>query len=104
MIHYKKKTCVRDVVDKVACDLCEKEYDGLNIEEEDPDDSQYAHFYKNMVEMVYKEGRNYSCYECWENEGQKISIEICPDCFKDVVMPFLESKGLKKKWEQFDLW
>lgn len=35
-------------------------------------------------------------------QGTKISYDICPDCFKEKLIPWLESQGAKTNVEEWD--
>ena len=40
----------------------------------------------------------------WPEGGSGLEIEydICPVCFKEKIIPFLESLGAKQKWREWD--
>lgn len=34
--------------------------------------------------------------------GEKIEYDLCDECFKSKLMPWLEKKGAKREWEDWD--
>lgn len=96
MKHYKEitETITRQIEDKVICDLCKKEGKFGSWEE--------SRFEINETEIsikiTQKEGYSYpDCGRC-----DKYEIDLCPDCFKNVLVPFLESKGADIRQECLD--
>jgi hypothetical protein len=82
------------VLTKTTCDLCGAEAKkGLW-------DSSIYEVNETVVEVTVrqKEGETYP-EEGW---GTDYKVDICPKCFKDKLIPWLESQGCKaerKEWE-----
>lgn len=77
----------KEILNKITCDICNSE-----IITEDKD-----RFSNNEINVSCKIGRCYpdDCY------GDKISFDICPDCFKNKLIPFLNSlgaEGTEESW------
>ncbi len=82
MIIYEDKTYTTRVVELIRCDCCGKESKyrwatgGFDIEE---------------VCIKYESGKHYP-----EGRFTKIiEADICPECFKDIIIPTLEKVGVK---------
>lgn len=84
---YEKRKVEYEVnsLDKVICDICKTVKPGEHARNWDKDQP----FKVNEVEMVYEEGQNYPT----GGDITTIKYDICPYCFKDKVMPYLESLG-----------
>lgn len=80
--HKEKITRNETVIDVILCDICKKEFPGghwLN----DP--------YKNIeTEVHYKD---YASYPDDYFTNEEIVFDICPDCFKNRLVPWLKSQG-----------
>lgn len=103
--HRKKTIPARETTEiaSVTCDVCGKKGDRLwnapyNFEdEEDWDDSSTYSFECVAVRMA--EGASYP------EGGQAYELtryDICPDCFKGKVMPFLAELGAQPSSEEVD--
>ena len=96
MRKYEKKpeTVERKRLVETTCDLC-----GAIAKSGDWGSSSYE---VNEVEIEVtvrqKDGRSYP-QDGW---GTKYEVDMCPNCFKDKLIPWLESQGCKaerKEWE-----
>jgi hypothetical protein len=90
----KKYVTERDELVEVSCDLC-----GLIATDSDWDSSTYAVKETEVeVRIRQKDGKSYPDGG-W---GTEYTADICPDCFKNKLIPWLESQGCKaerKEWE-----
>lgn len=74
----------------VKCDICGKTSSRDNWALDD--------YEINEVTVKIKQGEIYDGY----GDGKEMEIDICPDCFKNKLIPFIESFGTKmeyKNWE-----
>ena len=79
-----------EVITAVTCDLCgRKGRDG---------DWAKSLFDVEDVEISYESGYRYP--ECGSTEV--ISYDICPDCFKNKLMPWLKSQGADPEIKDVD--
>lgn len=97
MRHYITKTePVRaiSVLDHTTCDLC-----GKTTKQGDWESSSYE-IDETEIEVIVrqKEGSNFP--EC--GSGTKYIVDICPQCFKEKLIPWLESQGCTAKMEDWD--
>lgn len=83
-----------NVLVETCCDLC-----GKIAKNGDWDSSTYMiNETEISVSIHNKEGTTYPDAG-W---GTKINVDICPDCFKNVLVPFLNEKGANiqlTEWE-----
>lgn len=84
-------------LDKRTCDLCGKEsdserYDNWNGGSYDVDETEIS------IKIKQKEGSSYP----EGGSGQEYDIDLCPDCFKKKLIPWLLSQGAKIKPEEWD--
>lgn len=90
---YKKQIVpetTKDVVDQFVCDMC-----GANIpSDEEREDFEYAEPIK-----ICKGYRS-----PWEYSGNRESVwvDLCLNCFKSKLLPWLESQGCKLNREDVD--
>jgi uncharacterized protein (DUF2225 family) len=97
MRKYTKKPRVieeREVLSEVSCDLCGKvgRYGDWESSNWEVAESEIE------IEVRYKDGASYPD----GGSGQKYNVDICPECFKDKLIPWLESQGCKAKFEDWD--
>lgn len=84
----------RQVVDKVICDLCGKQgalgtWESSSYEVEETE---------IQIKVRQKDGESYP-ETGW---GTEYNVDMCPDCFKDKLIPWLESQGCtaeRKDWD-----
>ena len=75
----------KSFVYKVTCDLCRK-------------DIKSESYRTDEVMIYYREGSSYP----EGGHGTETKVDICGECFKEVLVPWLESKGAKpevREWE-----
>jgi len=83
----------RLVLDEVACDLC-----GKVGKDGDWETSAWGVAESEIeIEVRYKDGSSYP----EGGSGQKYNVDICPDCFREKLIPWLESQGCKAKFEDW---
>lgn len=71
---------------KTMCDLCGKDVeDGIDVYE------------TNEVSISHRKGSQYP----EGSNGNQISPDICPDCWCNIILPFLREKGLKTEYVQY---
>ena len=88
----------QQVFSEGSCDICGKvstEYDSFNS---CFNWSEESYYHKKMVQIFLENRYNYID----SGSSQKEFFEICPDCFENKVVPFLESLGAKKYTEERD--
>lgn len=77
-------------LDKVVCDLCKKE------------GTEYSSYTNNwstdeekvdLVTIKYEDGWNWSKDNGGNEDGNVYYFDICNDCFKSKLQPYLESLG-----------
>lgn len=97
MKKYEKKIIPQkeiEVVSGISCDLCGKE--GF---QEGWQESYYSTEETEIsVSVRQKEGRNYPDGGWFE----EVNIDICPQCFKNTLIPFLKEKGVKIEKNEVD--
>jgi hypothetical protein len=70
-----------DVVDFIACDVCNKKIETTKK------------FEINEVEIKHRKGNNFP----EEGSGTEISFDICENCFNEKVVPFLKGIGCEPR-------
>jgi len=93
------KTTTTTVLDELSCDICGKvadgnEWEGTSVWDYTMDETEV----RVRVTVRQKEGTIFP----EGGDGTAYEIDICPDCFKTVLVPFLRSKGAvieETKWE-----
>lgn len=90
----KTETVERTTLVKTTCDLCGKEATRGGGE------SSFYEVNETEVEVTVrqKDGRSYPD----NGSGTKVNFDICPDCFKNKLIPFLESQGAKVERTEWD--
>lgn len=83
MKKYRQKQITKDVtiLDKTICDMCKKEINGG-----DWADGMYD---IDETNISYRTGKNYP----EGGFGEKYRIDLCPECFKNKLIPFIEEEG-----------
>jgi len=76
----------KKVIDKICCDLCGRE--GVK----DGWESGYYEVNETEVEVTVhqREGKAYPDGDCW---GTEYIIDMCPECFKNKLVPWIISQG-----------
>ena len=83
----------RQVLDEISCDLC-----GKTGKDEAWESSVWEVAESEIeIEVRYKYGSSYP----EGGSGKKYNVDICPDCFKTKLIPWLESQGCKAKFEDW---
>ena len=90
----KQITSNQKVFDKMVCDLCGTESEQSHWGE------SYCESDEIEVSVVVKrrEGFNYP----YGGHGTEIDLDICPKCFKEKLIPFLQEQGAnieEKDWD-----
>lgn len=80
--------------DKILCDLCGKQGIGDSWE------SGYYECNETEVEVTIhqKDGHTYQ----GGGDGYQYTVDLCPDCFKDRLIPWLNSQGANLKPVEWD--
>ena len=76
-----------DRLEKIICDVCKAETTN-EWKSRDTDEVK--------IEISMREGTIYRMtdgYDYNEGEGTKTHIDLCPDCFKSKLIPWIESQG-----------
>jgi hypothetical protein len=89
---YQKKQVTREetYLVEMKCDLCS----GTSRN----DDWTTGSYEVNETQIRWKEGDSYP----EGGSGTEIEVDICPECFKTKLIPWLESQGAairKKEWD-----
>ena len=82
------------IVEKRTCDLCGK--DGANAWNAGSYDIGETEI---TVKIHQKEGEDYGEYG---GSGTEYDIDLCPECFKNELVPWLKSQGAdiqEKEWD-----
>ena len=74
------------VVDKTVCDLCKMEI---------PNEGRFV---VDEVTVQYKTGNSYP----EGGSGETLSVDLCPRCFEERLIPWLESQGAKPETIEWD--
>lgn len=85
----------REYIHSVACDICQKTRTASGVEDVDPN-SWAGGFQVNTTTIEREFGESYP-------ESRNVvtkTCDICPTCFETVLVPFLESKGVKMREER----
>lgn len=78
----------------VSCDLC-----GYKAKDHNWNSSSYTiNETEIKITMYQKDGESYPEGGC----GTEYNVDICPKCFKDKLIPWLESQGCKAKIIEWD--
>ncbi len=82
-----------DRVTHVSCDLCGKKQEVLSYYggDVDWDEEIISYDFARTSTMELCEGSNYSEGQ----SGDRIRYHVCPKCFKDKLVPWMESQGVK---------
>lgn len=88
-----------EVVDKTVCDMCSRQTKGDSWEQ-----STWYINYTNIglaitTEISAERRKSYG----WDGgEGEKVVVDLCPWCFKDKLIPWLRSQGVKVEIQEID--
>ena len=87
-------TTEKQILDEMSCDLCGKvgKDGGWESSSWEVAESEIE------IEVRHKDGSSYP----ESGYGQKYNVDICPDCFKGRLIPWLKSQGCKTKFEEWD--
>ena len=85
-----KSEVERSVLEVMKCDLCGRKSNG---EDWSPGGYRMAE-----VEVKLKEGTNYP----EGGFGTLYDVDICPDCFRDKLIPWLQSQGAAVRETEWD--
>lgn len=90
---------VEDRLVKKRCDLCRRETDRIGLNESSWTNSG---FHINATTILVKITQNKGTDYPEGGSGTKYDIDLCPDCFKDKLIPWLRSQGAvieKLEWD-----
>lgn len=89
--------CTKKVFDQILCDLCKKP--GTAPSEWS---TSYSSYEVNETELTVtvrqKEGYNFP----EGGDGTEYVIDLCPDCFKNRLVPWFKSQGAEIKEKDWD--
>jgi len=88
---YKRQECV-----KRECDLCGK----VSLGDEREWDRVSWEVNQTIISIKIEQREGYSYPE--GGSGELYNIDLCPNCFKYKLVPFLISQGAKIKQEEWD--
>jgi len=92
---HKTVQCEREVIDKQTCDLCGEEarfpgdWKGSGMWEVKETEIS--------VRIRHKEGTEYPD----GGSGTELHVDMCPNCFKNKLIPWLNSQGAKLRQEEW---
>lgn len=96
---FKDHTTTTKALQEMKCDMCGKTSDRSDWIVTEPD----SYPSERMVETIIKindTSRTY-CAD-YGGDSKNASIDLCPDCFRQKLIPFLESQGVKIHVEEYD--
>jgi hypothetical protein len=93
---YEEKIYKRQEVVKRECDLCGK----VSFGDEREWDRGSWDVNCTIISIKIEQREGYSYPE--GGSGELYNIDLCPNCFKDKLIPFLISQGAKIKQEDWD--
>ena len=91
IIDRKEEVKIREI-SVTVCDSCGKETDSFH---------EWFHhsYYQEIITIKHKEGEDYFS----NGSGTEIEFDICPDCWKNIVLPFMnEITHNKVKYKEWD--
>lgn len=94
-----KHTCFHIKINKIICDICKKEFKGdkskwIPLEQ----GSIYSNYNTEETSVSFKYGNEYP----EGGSGYIIKYNICPYCFMNKLVPWLESQGAAIVEEEYD--
>ena len=92
---YKTKTITEEkiIFDKLVCDICKRESNHRSWASGfDVDETEVKVSIKHRTGESYPEGG-------W---GDKIEVDICPECFDNKLIPWLRSEGVEIEETEWD--
>jgi hypothetical protein len=84
-------TETKQVFKYVQCDIC-------GSQATDNDNWEGEYYGVSETEIKYREGTSYP----EGGSGTAIKVDICPTCFMEKLVPWLESQGVLIKKEEWD--
>lgn len=100
MKHHETKTTTttHTVCTSRTCDLC-----GRKAEKGDEWTCGWKHEHnvnETEVQVVVRQKEGYNLPDC--GSGTEYEIDLCPDCFRDRLVPWLRSQGAKVENKEWD--
>lgn len=93
MKKYKKipvPATLRDVLEYEECDICKKRTDGRGWKE---------HSYSVVdIDISMRTGDEYPS----GGSGDVISFDVCPDCFENKLIPWMQAQGAEPTIKEWD--
>lgn len=86
----------RESLKHILCDVCKiNTRDSKYGDWDDPSDS-----FSNTCETTVE----YKVGNAWPEggSGDLVTLDICPECFLNILVPFLEEKGAEVRTEEWD--
>jgi len=80
------------VVIRMKCDLCGRE------STKPAQGWEENSFQVEEIEISHRSGEQYP----ESGSGDKIEIHLCPECFRNKLVPWLQSQGADVKYEEWD--
>jgi uncharacterized protein (DUF2225 family) len=84
----------REVLDEVSCDLCGK----IGKDGDWETSTWEVAESKIEIEVRYKDGDSYP----EGGQGEKYNVDICPECFKKKLIPWLKSQECRAEFEEWE--
>lgn len=85
--HKVTRTYESDVIDSVTCDMCKHESGRGGWADDD-----FHHHIETSVSY-----RDYTSYPEDTYTDEEITFDICPDCFKKRLLPWMKSQGAEPR-------
>lgn len=83
----------REIVDKITCDMCGCDGNSTGNWKKE----RWSHEFEETI-ISFSEGRRYP--DCGDHV--EITCDICPDCFKNMLIPWLKSQGVEPQTTKYD--
>ncbi len=87
----KSIVCKEAILDKLVCDICKKEAKYPDQEWSEEDNHPYEEY---TLKTTIEHEKSYYCIDTG-TDGEVLSFDICPDCFINRLVPFIEGFGNK---------
>lgn len=86
-----------ETLEYLQCDLCKRK--AINDDWQAMDFPIEGGFQVNDVTVEFREGKVYP----EGGYGTKLSVDMCPDCFKDKLIVWLKEQGVQVKEEDWSI-
>lgn len=91
----KTKTVKREQVVALKCDMCGKT---TNRDKGVRNWTNKKWRVEKVDTLHIQEGERYP----EASKGDEVNVDLCPDCFRNKLIPWLEQNGVEIEWEKYD--